>query len=162
MRPFRFIAAVLLLSFSLAGCAARVKNVTNLPAGVTLQQAQDWDVAVQSLNEVAAVTTTARQSVIALNKGGLFKDGPAYVTALQVIGKIDELQLSASNVLKQSPNNFSLTAKQQVQAYVTQIGQQLVLLNQTGVTNVKNPNSQTQISDLISQITALTGLILQL
>jgi len=162
MRPFRFIAAVLLLSFSLAGCAARVKNVTDLPVGVTLKQAQDWDVAVQNLSKIASVTTTARQAIIELHTVGLLKDGPTYVTALQSIGKVDELQLSASTILKQTPNNFTATTKQQVQSLLTQIGQQLVLLDQSGVTGIKNPNSQTQIADLIGQITGLIGVILQL
>jgi hypothetical protein len=160
MRLLRF--TVLAVAVSLSGCAARVKTVTELPPGVTLKQAQDWDVAVQSLNRISTVTSTARTSVIELHTAGVLQDGPAYVTALQVVGKIDELQLSASAVLKQSPNNFTATTKQQVQTYVQQIGQQLIALDQTGVTGIKNPNSQNQIANLISQITALTGLILTL
>jgi hypothetical protein len=139
-----------------------VKTVTELPPGVTLKQAQDWDVAVQTLNQIATITTTARQTVTTLHTSGLLPDGPNYVTALTVVGKIDQLQLSASAVLKQSPNNFTDTVKGQVKDYVTQIGQQLIALNAAGVTGIKNPNSQTQIADLVSEITALTGLILTL
>jgi len=39
--PFSF-SAFFTLAWSMGGCAARVKNVTDLPAGVTQKQAQDW------------------------------------------------------------------------------------------------------------------------
>lgn len=162
MRTFRLLLSVLMLSFSLAGCAARVKNVTDLPPGVTQKQAQDWDVAVQNLGKIASVTTTARQAVIAVHQGGLLPDGPPYVTALTAIGKIDEIQLAASAVLKQAPKNFSDPVKLQVKDYMTQIAAQIQILNQSGVTGIKNPNSQTQIGDLITQITGLAALILSL
>jgi len=162
MKRNRAVLAVLLVCVSLAGCAARVKNVTDLPPGVTQKQAQDWDVAVQDLNKIAAITTTARTSIIELHTAGLLKDGPQYVTALTVVGKMDELQLAASNVLKQSPNNFTDSTKAKVKDYLMQISAQIQTLNQTGVTGIKNPNSQQQISDLITQITALVTLILSL
>lgn len=158
----RKVFAVLLLAVSLAGCAARVKNVTNLPPGVTQKQAQDWDVAVQKLSQISALTTSARTAIIEVHTVGLLKDGPGYVTALTAIGKVDELQLAASAVLKQSPNNFSDSTKVKVKDYVQQIAAQLQTLNQTGVTGIKNPNSQQQIGDLITQITDLTLLILTL
>jgi|GEM_PF-1682193 len=148
--------------FCIAGCAARVKNVTDLPPGVTQKQAQDWDTAVQDLNKIASITSAARTTVIELHTAGLLKDGPAYVTALTVVGKIDELQLAASAVLKQSPSNFSQTTKSQVQAYMNQIVAQIQTLNQSGVTGIKNPNSQQQIGDLIANITSLVALILAL
>lgn len=162
MKRNNAVLAVLLVVVSLAGCAARVKNVTNLPPGVTQKQAQDWDTAVQKLSQVSSLNSAARSSIIALHNAGLLKDGPPYVTALTVVGKVDELQLSASAVLKQSPNNFSDSTKAQVQDYVKQIAAQLQTLNQTGVTGIKNPNSQQQIGDLITQLVDLTGLILAL
>lgn len=161
MRTVRSVVLVL-VAFSFLGCAARVKNVTNLPPGVTQKQAQDWDSAVQKLSQISALTSAARSAIIELHTAGLVKDGPSYVTALTVTGKVDELQLSASAVLKQSPNNFSDSTKAQVQDYVKQIAAQLQTLNQTGVTGIKNPNSQQQIGDLINQLVALTGLILSL
>lgn len=161
MRPNRFLA-VILLAVSLSGCAARVKNVTNLPPGVTQKQAQDWDVAVQNLSKISSVTSTARTAIIEVHTAGLLKDGPAYVTALTAIGHVDQFQLAASAVLKQSPNNFSDSTKKQVQDYMTQIAAEIQTLNQTGVTGIKNPNSQQQIGDLITQITSLAALILSL
>jgi hypothetical protein len=49
-----------------------------------------------------------------------------------------------------------------VQDYMTQIAAEIQTLNQTGVTGIKNPNSQQQIGDLITQITSLVSLILTL
>ena len=161
MRSFRFLAVVALV-VSLAGCAARVKNVTNLPTGVTLTEVQQWDSAVQNLNKIATAVTAARQSLIALHTGGLLPDGPAYVTALQVIGKIDTLQVSASATLQQTPNSFSASTKAQVQALLQQISAQLLTLNSSGVVGIKNPNSQTQVADLIAEISAAVTLVLSL
>ena len=162
MRSTRLLFSVLVLAFSLAGCAARVQNVTGLPAGVTQTEVQQWDTAVQNLNKISGAVSAARQSLIALHTGGLLPDGPAYVTALQVIGKIDTLEVSASAVLQQTPNNFSASTKAQVQALLQQISAQLLTLNSSGVTGIKNPNSQTQVADLIGEISAAVTLILSL
>ena len=162
MRSYRLLLSVLVLSFSLAGCAARVKHVTDLPPGVSEKQAQDWDVAVQKLSQIATVTTTARQAIITVHQSGLLPDGPKYVAALTAIGKIDQVQLAASNVLKQAPNNFSDPVKGQIKDYMAEISAQIQILNQSGVTGIKNPNSQQQIGDLITQITGLAALILSL
>lgn len=161
MRTIRFIAVLAVVSLTW-GCAARVKNVTGLPPGVTQAEAQNWDKAVQDLSQIAAVTSSARQAIIAAHSAGLIKDGPAYVDALTAVGKVDELQLSASTVLKQAPDHFTDATKTQVANYMQQISAQLLVLNQNGVAGIKNPNSQTQISDLIGQISALVGLILAL
>jgi hypothetical protein len=161
MKLLRFLL-VFLFAVALSGCAARVKNVTDLPPGVTQKQAQDWDVAVQRLGQIATVTTTARQAIIGVHQNGLLPDGPNYVNALTAVGKIDEIQLAASNVLKQAPNNFSDPVKGQVKDYMTQIAAQVQILNQSGVTGIKNPNSKQQIGDLITQITGFAAMILSL
>jgi hypothetical protein len=161
MRTIRLIGMLFVVCLSV-GCAARVKNVTNLPPGVTQVEAQNWDKAVQDLSQVAAVTSAARQAIITAHVAGLIKDGPGYVSALTAVGKIDELQLSASAVLKQAPSHFSDTTKGQIADYMNQISAQILILNQSGVTGIKNPNSQQTIGDLITQITTLTALILTL
>jgi hypothetical protein len=157
-RPF----AVLFLCFALAfgGCAARVKTVTNLPPGVTQVQAQNWDSAVQDLSTIANVTSTARQTVIELNKSGLFPDGNNYATTLEVLGKIDQLQLSASTVLKQSPNNFNDSTKAQIRDYMQQISAQILTLNTQGVTGIKDQTSLQKVNGLIAEITGAVALIL--
>src|SRR5271155_4932905 len=100
------------LSCSLAGCAARVKNVTNLPAGVTLQQAQNWDAAIGDLHKIASTISSLRQAITDLHNSAMLTD-LYYSEALRVIGNIDRLELSAETVLRQSPQNFSASAKQQ-------------------------------------------------
>lgn len=156
------ICATLILAISLSGCAARQQQVTNLPTGVTQAQAQNWDTAVANLNKVAEFTSSTRQAVIALNKQGVFPDGPAYVTTLQVLGKVDTLQLSASALLKQSPNNFSDTVKGQVKDYLFQIAAQISVLNTSGIIGIKNPSSQQQVAQLIAQLTGVVDIILSL
>jgi len=153
-----FMAAIMIF----AGCAARIKTVTDLPAGVTLQQAQSWDSAVANLHKIATATSTLRQAVIALNKSGVFPDGPAYASTLNAIVKIDQLQLAASTLLRQAPQNFGAPVKAQVADYVQQISAQLSLLNTQGVTGIKNTSSQQQIAQLISEISAAVQLVLAL
>jgi hypothetical protein len=161
MARYRFIV-VLALAACLSGCAARTKTITNLPPGVTQQQAQSWDSAVADLDKLSQAVSAVRVAVIDLNKQGVFPDGPHYVTALQIIGKIDQLEISAAAVLQQSPQNFDASAKTKVADYLTQISQQLVLLNNEGATGIKNPGSLQTINTLIAQIPAIIALIIQL
>jgi hypothetical protein len=156
------VFAVLLLAVSLTGCAARQKTVTNLPAGVTMTEAQQWDSAVANLDRIASFTSSARQTVITLNKQGVFPDGPLYVSFLQGIGKVDELQLSASTILKAAPGQFSASTKSQVASLLQQISQQLNALNTNGVAGIKNPSSQQQVTSLLANIGAAVTLILTL
>lgn len=161
MARYRCIA-VLALAVCLAGCAARTKTVTDLPPGVTQQQVQAWDTAVANLDKLSQAVTTVRVTLMDLNKQGIFPDGPHYVTALQIVGKIDQLQISAASVLQQSPQNFNASTKTQVASYLTQISQQLVLLNNEGTTGIKNASSLQTVNNLIAQIPALIALIMQL
>lgn len=156
------VFAVLLLAVSLAGCAARQKTVTNLPAGVTMTEAQRWDAAVADLDRIASFVTSARQVVIDLNKQGVFPDGPQYVATLQGLGKVAQLQLAGSTILKAAPGTFSDSTKSQIQSLLQQISQQLVTLNTEGVTGIKNPSSQQQVTQLLGNITATVTLILGL
>lgn len=156
------VLAVLVLSLAIGGCAARVKTVTNLPAGVTQAQAQNWDSAVANLDKIASAVSSARQAVIAANKGGVFPDGKPYITTLETLGKIDQLQLSASAILKASPNNFSDSVKGQVADYMNQIAQQILVLNSQGTTGIKDANTQQTVAKFIGQITAAVALVLSL
>lgn len=153
---------LLMLVMSLSGCAARQKTITNLPAGVTMAQAQDWDAAVAKLHEIASVTSTVRSTVISLNHQGLFPDSNAYATTLTIIGKVDQLQLAASAILKQTPGIFTDSTRAQVKDYLQQISQQLVQLNTEGLTGIKNASNQQKVVALVAEITAAVTLILSL
>jgi PBP1b-binding outer membrane lipoprotein LpoB len=157
----KILALCLGSSMIFAGCAARVKNVTNLPPGVTLQQAQNWDSAVANLHKIASVVSTLRQSLVDLHKGGVLSD-VYYSDALRIVGNIDRLELSAEIVLRGSPQNFSLSTKQQVGLYVQQISAEIQTLNAAGVTGIKNQKSLTTINTLLSDLTSIVGLILSL
>lgn len=160
MRPF--LAVVLCVAVSLTGCAARVKNVTNLPPGVTLTEAQDWDSAVANLQRINAVVTDARTEVIALHTSGVFPDSPAYVATLTSLGKIDQIQISAANVLKQAPGNFTDSTRGQIKDYMSQISAEVLNLNTAGVTGIKNPTNLQNVSKVIGEISTVVSLILSL
>jgi hypothetical protein len=157
-----FVVAVLAGVMALAGCAARVTTVTGLPANVTQQQAQQWDTAVASLHKIAVTTSSLRQAVVALNEQGVFPDGMAYANTLHSIAKIDQLQLAASTLLRQAPQNFGAPVKTQITGYLQQISTEITALNQQGVTGIKNPASQQQVAGLISEITSAAALVLAL
>jgi hypothetical protein len=154
-----FLVATLV--FSLSGCAARVKNVTNLPPGVTLQQAQNWDSAIADLHKIASTVSSLRQALVDLHNAGMIEN-IYYSEALRMIGNIDRLELSAETILRQSPQNFSASAKQQVGIYVQEISAQIQALNAAGATGIKNPNSLQTVNKLIGDLTAVVGLILSL
>jgi uncharacterized lipoprotein YajG len=154
------------LACSLTGCAARVKTVTNLPPGVTLRQAQTWDSAVANLHKVASTVSTFRKALTDLHSA-TYNGAPVladayYVDALQTIARIDQAELSAEAVLRQTPQNFSLSAKQQVGALVQQISTELQHLNTTGATGIKNPKSLQEVNTLLADVSTIVALILAL
>jgi len=154
--------SILFLTIALAGCAARVKNVTGAPAGVSVQQVQQWDAAVANLQKIATVTTTLRQSVMALNRTGAFPDSDAYAQTLTGIARIDSAQIQASRFLESVPDDWTLPTQLRVQAYIQQIQQALTGLATSGVAGIKNANSQKQVSQLVSELIGDTGAIVSL
>lgn len=153
---------------ALTGCAARQSTITNLPAGVSQAEVQSWDSAVANLNKIAIATTNLRQAVIQLhgsldaNGQSAFPSGPAYISTLEVIGKIDQIENSASVFLGGVPNNWTQGTKQQVTSYVSQISALIQQLNSEGVTAIKNANSQNQVNVFIKEITSAVTIILSL
>ena len=154
--------AVLALSLSLAGCAARVKTVTDLPAGVTQKQAQDYDAAVRYLHEMASVTSSLRQAVIGVHDAKAFASDDAYVAMLQGLGRIDQIQLAASQMLRQAPQAFGQPQKQQIELYMQLATNEVQKLNSAAALNVKNTQSQQQLNDLISNLANLVKITLAL
>lgn len=151
----------LMLSASLfAGCTARVKHVTNLPAGVTEKQAQDYDAAVANLHKIATSTSAFRQAVIDLRNQGMITNDHYYVTVLQSVSRVDQLQLAATGVLRDSPEYFNQAGKGQVLAYVREISGELKTLESARV--IGPTAAQAQITTLLNEITAATNLVIAL
>jgi len=160
MKPKLFAAAAV-LAFVLTGCAARVAHVTNLPAGVTEQQAKDYDAAVGDLHKIATVTSTLRQTVIDLRNAGLFED-TAYSTTLIALTKIDQAQLAASAYLRDAPEYFGEPQKKKIADIFSSIVTQIAQLNFAGATGIKNPASLKQVNGLLAELTAVVNLVLAL
>lgn len=162
----RILALCLASSMCFAGCAARVKNVTNLPVGVTLQQAQAWDAAVANLHKIASTVSTLRQSLTDLHtaqyEGKPVLSDEYYGEALRYIAAMDQTELAAEAVLRQSPQNFSASAKQQIAVYMQVISTQIQHLNAAGATGIKNPKSLQVVNGLLGEVTAVVTLILSL
>jgi hypothetical protein len=149
------------LALAALGCAPRVKNVTNLPAGVTQTQVQAWDSAVADLHKVAATTSTLRQSVIAIHAQGLFPDAK-YAETLRAIVNVEVLEINAANFLQKTPNTFGETQKQFVTAQMNAILQELRQAIPEGLLAVKNANSQKQLNTLLAEVQAAVNLVLAL
>jgi hypothetical protein len=145
---------------TLAGCSARTKNVTNLPAGVTQAEVQRWDSEVAALHKIAAVTSSLRQGVIGLEKAGAFPDSVAYVNALRGVAKIDQLELAASDYLKQQPEYFGQPQKDKVRGILSDIAAELQTLNVQSLAGIKNTDHQKQLNLLLQDVTAALNLAL--
>ena len=156
------MVAVAAAAIAFTGCAARVKTVTNLPAGVTQKQAQNWDAAVADLHKIAATTSTLRQTVILLNQKGVIPDGAAYANILTSIGRVDQLQWAGAVLLQGSPNNFSVSVQAQVNSFITSITAELQALNTAGATGIKDPASLQSVNALLGDIAAAANLELAL
>jgi len=153
------IFAFLVSSFVLSGCAARQKNVTNLPAGVTLAEVQHWDSAVANLDKIAQTTSTARKAVMDLNQQGLVS-GEYYGTILTSFGKIDQLQIDAVQFLKMQPKNWSVSTQLKVKNDLALMQSELQNLTQQQILGIKNAGAQKQVGALVTEIGDLAALIL--
>lgn len=161
--------SVVLVALLLSGCAARQKNITNLPAGVTQAQAQKWDTAIADLDKIAQTVSTLRQAVIALNKTTVtdstgthkvLEDGPTYARILTAIGKIDQAEIDATAFLKAQPQNWGVNVQTKVQNEMAIIQQQVVILNHQGLSGIKDPNTQVQVENLVGNLGSLATLLI--
>lgn len=158
----RHLTFDLALAFLLCGCAARVKTVTNLPAGVTQAQVQKWDSAVEDLKTAAASTSSLRQAVMQLNQQGILPDGSAYTAILTDVGKADSLEAQAAVFLQSVPNDWSLPTQTKIQAYMQQIQVLLTDMVNTGAVGIKDATAQTNITSLIKTVGDTVNLIISL
>jgi hypothetical protein len=162
----RILALCLSASVAFCGCAARVKNVTNLPPGVTLKQAQNWDAAIADLHKVATTVSTVRQTLTDLHNatydGKPLLTDEYYADALRALAHVDQLELAAESVLRQSPQNFSLSAKATVDAYIQQVSVEIEHLISQGAVGIKNPQSQQSVNNLLTEVAAAVNLLLSL
>jgi hypothetical protein len=143
------------------GCAARVAHVTNLPAGVTEQQAKNYDAEVANLHKIALVTSTARQTIINLRNQGITDDAYLRLT-LPLIAKIDEAELAASSYLRDAPEYFAEPQKQRLRDIFQNVLAQLEQLNAAGATGIKNPDSLAKINGLLAELGGVINLVLSL
>jgi hypothetical protein len=168
MNHTRNVVAVLLLGLAMTGCAARQKAITNLPTGVTQAQVQGWDSAVANLNKIADANSRLRQAVIGLhNTMGVdgtpvFPSGQSYITTLETIGQIDQIENAGTVFLQGVPKDWNLTTKAVITSDMQRISALLQKLNSESATGIKNTNSQQQVNTLISEITSSVTLILSL
>ncbi|MGH8864301.1 MAG: hypothetical protein ACREVZ_06610 [Burkholderiales bacterium] len=170
---FALALAIAVFAFMLGGCGARVKHVTNLPAGVTEQQVKNWDSAVGGLHKIALTTTTLRQTIIALNKATytepgkteaekVIPDGKIYIALLSGTARVDQAQIDAANFLKTVPNTWSASTQDKIRAYMNAIVEQIGNMTDQGIIGIKNPASQQQVKQLLGEIRDTAGLILSL
>jgi hypothetical protein len=160
------IAAVALLllcmagAFLAGGCASRVKNVTNLPPGVTQAEVQNWDKEIAALHKMATITSSLRQGVIGLEKANAFPDTVAYVNALRAIAKIDQLELAASDYLKQQPEYFGQPQKDKVKGILGDIAAEIQTLNVQSLAGIKNQDTAKEVNTLATELSATLNLAL--
>lgn len=150
-----FVASLLLSS-----CAARQKNITNLPAGVTLAEVQNWDSAVANLDKIAQTTSTLRQAIVALNQQGVIADGDTYGRLLTSLGKIDQLQIDAVQFLKTQPKNWGVSTQLKVKNDLTLIQQELLNITQQQMAGIKSAGAQKQVGAMVTQIGDLAAIVL--
>lgn len=160
----RFFAVffTIALILSMSGCAARVAHVTDLPTGVTEQQAKNWDAAIADLHKIADLNSTLRKAVIIIRNDGLFTSDEYYTKALTAVGRIDQYELESVNYLQQQPKLFSESQRQKLQSEMGLISDEISTLVMINATGIKNEGSKTTVGQIIGEITAVANLILAL
>lgn len=162
-RFLRFLNSLLcFISFfcGFVGCAARQKNVTNLPAGVTLAEVQNWDSAVANLDKIAQTTSTLRQAIIGLYQQGAISDGATYGKFLTSLGKIDQLQIDAVQFLKAQPKNWGVSTQLKVKNDLALIQQELLNITAQQLAGIKSAGAQKQVGTLVTKIGDFAAIIL--
>jgi len=161
------------LGIFLGACSARQKAVTNLPPGVTQQQAQNWDAAVANLDKIAQSVSTFRQLMFQLNQqtyadpttGKVLKiipDSKTYAGILMSIGKIDQAEIDAAMFLKAQPQNFGVTAQARVKNDIVTIEAELSAISTQQLAGIKSTSSLSQVQALVTEIGRLAALVLSL
>lgn len=148
------------LAFFAGGCAARTKNITNLPAGVTQAEVQAWDNEVAALHKMATITSSVRQGIIGLEKAGAFPDTVAYVNALRAVAKVDQLELAASDYLKSTPEYFGQPQKDKIRGMLNDIAGELEGLNVQSLAGIKNADTKKEVTTLVAELVATLNLAL--
>jgi len=143
------IFALLVSSLCFSGCAARQKNITNLPANVTQTQVQNWDTAVANVDKISTVTTALRQAVIGLRTQGVITDDKVYAAILTSLGRVTLLQVDAANYLKAQPNNWGVDTQTKVKNDLALIQAELNAITQQQLVGIKNVSAQQQVQQLI-------------
>jgi hypothetical protein len=159
---FRSLLLCFTASLLLFSCAARQKNITNLPPGVTQTQVQNWDTAVANLDKISTITTALRQAVIGLRTQGVITDDKVYAAILTSLGKVTLLQVDAANFLKAQPNNWGADTQTKVKNDLALIQAELNAITQQQLAGIKNPSAQQQVQQLIAEIGSAAALIISL
>jgi hypothetical protein len=138
--------------------------VTNLPPGVTQTQVTNWFAAEGALQTIAQSTSALRQSVIAVHgiANTPLPDGPLYMGFLQSIGKIDQAQIAAANFLNGVPRTWGTSISTQIAGWANGILDAAKSMVNSGAASIKNPNSQKQMSDFLTDIQDAAQLLVTL
>jgi hypothetical protein len=156
----RRIVWICVVALCMTGCAARQKNITNLPAGVTLAEVQHWDSAVANLDKIAQTTSTLRKAVVSLNQQGVISDGEYYGKFLTALGKIDQLQIDAVQFLKSQPKNWGVSTQLKVKNDLALMQQELLNITQQQLAGIKSAGAQKQVGALVTEIGDLAAIVL--
>jgi hypothetical protein len=146
-----------------SGCQKHI-TVTGLPPGVTQVQVTNWYAAEGALQQIAQTNSALRQAVIGVHgiPNTPLPDGKLYVGILQSVGKIDQAQVAAANFLNTVPNSWGTGTASQIGSWATGILDAINSMVTSGAVNVKNPNSQLQLSDLIATLKTAAQLLVTL
>jgi len=146
----------------LGGCAPRLTHVTNTPTGVTEQQVMNWYSAVGTVTATSDITVKLHQAWTNVHAMPIGITDDVYVKGLQVLGKMDQLNIQTAQFLQTVPKDWSVSTQQRMQDYGNQILSQIELLNTNGVTNIKNPQSLATINGFIEDAKAGINLLFTL
>ena len=149
------------------GCAARQSTITNLPTGVTQSQVQTWDMAVKNLDTIANTVSTVRQltqslcgATVTTSAGTSQVMTPAACALILTdIGKIDQAEIEAANVLNAIPNTWGASTSSQIAQYIAIITSAAADITTNGLAGIKNPSAQAQVQGFLATINAAVKVI---
>lgn len=144
---------VFLLAFTLVVPACNKKTVvTNTPTGVSSAVVMNWYTAVGVTGTIAKTGKDLTDTLILLNRNGVFPDGPQYAGTLEAVGRIAQAGLRADAALRSAPNSFGKPQKDVLLELGQDVSRELQTAQGMAMIGVKTPQAQASVQNFFKII----------
>lgn len=146
------ITSSLLLAVVLvaAGCGAPTR-ITKVPSNVSQRAVESWYLTVGALGVIADATRDTTRLLVTLRREGVIADGPEYVQALDVLGRIAQAGVIAAGALRRAPERFEESVAAQMLGVADDLLAGIEKAGGAGLLRIRDPGAAQKV-DLSIQL----------